>query len=101
VERALRKDVDAAVDASLGLAFSANGVGNLTVVREIDDEHFSVVATIPTQPRARTVALDPLTHRLYLVTAVFGPTPLQTASAPHPRPAMLEDTFTLLVVQPS
>jgi YVTN family beta-propeller protein len=88
-------------DAASGRAFSANGEGTLTVVQEGDAEHFSVVATIVTQPRARTLALDPASHLLYLVTASFGPTPSSTAEQPRPRAPMVKDTFTLLVVDPN
>lgn len=87
-------------DAVLGLAFSANGEGTLTLVHENDPEHFTVVADVPTQARARTLALDPVSHRVYLVTASFGPTPAATGEQPKPRPAMVPDTFTVLVMAP-
>jgi YVTN family beta-propeller protein len=80
--------------------FSANGEGTLTVIREEDAEHFSIVRTVVTQPRARTLTLDPVSHLLYLVTASFGPTPPKTPEQPRPRAAMIKDTFTLLVVNP-
>jgi len=88
-------------DPSSGRAFSANGDGTVTVVREEDAEHFKVSTTIVTQPRARTVTLDPASHLLYLVTASFAPPPLSTAEQPHPRAPMVKDTFTLLVVNPN
>jgi hypothetical protein len=44
------------------------------------------------------MALDTKTHQIYLVTAEFGPRPPATADRPHPRPAILPDTFKLLVV---
>jgi len=87
-------------DPSSGLAFSANGEGSLTVVHEVDADHFETIATVATQPHARTLALDPKSHRLYLVTASFGPIPASTQAQPHPRPPMLKDTFSLLVVAP-
>jgi YVTN family beta-propeller protein len=88
-------------DSASGQAFSANGEGTLTVVREEDPEHFKVAATIVTEPRARTLTLDPASHLLYLVTASFGPTPPATAERPGPRAPMVKDTFTLLVVDPN
>ena len=87
-------------DAALGLAFSANSDGTLTLVHESDPEHFVVVADVPTQERARTLALDPVSHRVYLVTASFGPTAAATAEQPKPRAAMIPDTFTILVMAP-
>jgi len=44
------------------------------------------------------MALDPVTHQIYLVTAEFGPPPAPTAEQPHPRPAILPDSFVVLVV---
>jgi hypothetical protein len=35
---------------------------------------------------------------VFLVTAEFGPSPKAAADQPHPRPAMLPGTFTLLVL---
>lgn len=81
-------------------AYSANGEGTLTVVQEDDAEHFRVVATITTQPRARTLTLDPSSHLLYLVTASFDPSPPATAAQPRPRASMVKDSFTLLVIHP-
>jgi hypothetical protein len=44
------------------------------------------------------MALDEQGHRVFLVTADYGATPAATAEHPHPRPAILPDTFRLLVV---
>jgi hypothetical protein len=44
------------------------------------------------------MALDPTSHRLYLVAAQFGEAPAPTEEQPHPRPPVLDNTFTLLVV---
>jgi hypothetical protein len=95
----LRPDA-AAYDARRRLAFSSNGAGTVTIVQAGDAKHYEVVGTIETQPGARTMALDPATGRLYLVTADFGPTPPATPGRPHPRPQPLVDTFTVLVVEP-
>ena len=85
-------------DAASGQAFSANGEGTVTVVHERDPEHFEVLETIPTQARARTLALDAAGHRLYLVSASFGPPPIGSVTGAPPRPPMLQDTFTVLVL---
>ena len=87
-------------DPALSLAFSANGEGTLTVVHEDSPNSFSVVADVPTQARARTLALDPSSHRVYLVSAQFGPTPDATATQPRPRPPVLPDSFTVIVAAP-
>jgi DNA-binding beta-propeller fold protein YncE len=90
--------VDAnAFDPGTGLAFSSNGEGTLTVAREESPGKFAA-ANVPTQRGARTMALDEKTHRVFLVTADFGPPPTPTADQPRPRPPMLPGTFTILVL---
>jgi hypothetical protein len=44
------------------------------------------------------MALDAATGKVYLVTSDFGPAPPATAEQPHPRPAMVPDSFVVLVV---
>jgi YVTN family beta-propeller protein len=89
----------AAFDAGRSLIFSSNGRdGTLTVIHEDDPEHYAVIATVATQKSARTLALDPGTHRIYLVAAKFGPPPAPTADTLPARPPVLEGSFTLLVV---
>lgn len=87
----------AAFDPETGLAFSSNGEGTLTVVRESSPGKF-VVETIKTQTGARTMTLDPKTHRLYLSTAEFSPTPAPTAERPNPRPVAVPGSFMILVL---
>lgn len=92
--------VDAtAFDPETGLAFaSCGGDGVLTVVKEDSPDKFNVAENVPTQKGARTMALDTKTHRISVVTAQFGPRPAPTADNPHPRPAILPDSFVVLVV---
>jgi YVTN family beta-propeller protein len=95
------KGVDAnGFDPGTGLAFASCGDGTLTVIHEDTPDKWSVVAKVPTRPRARTMALDEKTHDVYLVTADFGPAPPPTAAAPHPRPPMVPGSFVVLVVGP-
>jgi DNA-binding beta-propeller fold protein YncE len=89
-----------AFDPGAGLAFVSNGEGTLTVIGEASPGVFAAVQNVETQRGARTVALDVLTHRLYLPTAKFGPPPSPTAEHPHPRPAILTGSFEILVVGP-
>ena len=88
----------AGFDPETGFAFSSNGEGTLTVVHEDSPDKFSVVENVPTQARARTMALDLKTHQVFLVTAEFGPAPAATTQQPRPRPPMLPGTFTLLIL---
>ena len=86
-------------DPGTGLAFSSNGEGTLTVVHQDSPTRYRVVSTVPTKRGARTMALDPRTHRIFTVTADLGPPPAPTEQQPHPRPTVVPDTFTLLVLE--
>ena len=88
----------AAFDMKRGLVFSSNGEGTLSVVHEDSADGYTVVQTVPTQRGARTMALDQATGKVYLVTADFGPAPPATAEQPHPRPALIPDSFVVLVI---
>ena len=85
----------AAFDPERGVAFSSNGEsGTLTIVHEDDPDHFRAIQTLATQPSARTVVLDPTTHRLYLSAARFDKQP----EGAKGRPPMVADSFSVLVV---
>ncbi len=89
----------AAYDAQRGLVFSSNGEdGTLTVVKQVDADRYTVAANVPTQRSARTLALDPDSHLVYLVAAKFGPKPEPTKEQPHPRAPVLDGSFKVLVV---
>jgi YVTN family beta-propeller protein len=91
----------AAFDAQRGLVFSSNGEGNLSIVKQDSADRYHVVSALATQRGARTMALDPVSGKIYLATAQFGPPPPATADQPHPRPTLMPDTFTILVVGPA
>jgi len=97
---AVGEGVDAAgFDPGTQLAFTSNGEGSITVVHEDTPDKYTVVETAKTQRGARTMAVDPRTHKLYTVTAEFGPPPATTADRPRPRPPMLPGTFVVLELQ--
>ncbi|MGO9144788.1 MAG: YncE family protein, partial [Desulfomonilia bacterium] len=85
-------------DPKTGLAFSANGDGTLTVVRESSPGKFEVVETVTTQRGSRTMAIDPKTHNIYLPAAQFSPQTASTAEGSKLRPIMIKDSFAVLVV---
>jgi YVTN family beta-propeller protein len=65
--------VDAtAYDPETKLIFNSNGEGTVTVIRQESPDKYSVVETVRTLPRAKTMALDPKTHQLFLSTAENG-----------------------------
>ena len=81
-------------DAAEGMVYSSNGEsGTLTVVHEDDPNHYSVVATVPTQVSARTQALDPQKHLIYLSSAQPG-----TEKDAHGRQQPLPNSFAILTV---
>lgn len=87
----------AGFDPETNLAFSSNGEGTLTVVHEDSPDKYSVVANVPTQRGARTMALDPKTHNVFLAAAQYGPAPPATPEHPNPRGPMLPNSFVILV----
>lgn len=90
--------VDAnAFDPGTQLAFASCGDGTVTVAHEDTPGTLTVVQTLQTEPRARTMALDPQTHRIFLATAKFEPTP---AGESRRRPAMVPGSFEVLVYAP-
>jgi YVTN family beta-propeller protein len=59
-------------DPESRLVFNSNGEGTITVVREDGPDKYSVVENVRTVPNAKTMALDPKTHRLFLSTVEAG-----------------------------
>jgi YVTN family beta-propeller protein len=86
-----------AFDEATQLAFASCGDGTLTIAKEETPEKLSLVQTITTERGARTMALDPKTHRVYTATAQI----VAEQSSPSPgerrRPNYVPGTFHLLV----
>lgn len=77
--------IGAGVDATRfdgGLAFASAGDGTLAVASE-NDGKWAVVQTVATPKGARTMGLDPTTHRIYLPTAELEPA---ATGRPKPKP---------------
>ncbi len=92
-------------DPATGLVFSSNGVsGTLTVAHEVAPDQYDVVANVPTARSARTMELDPATHRVYLVAAELkfpaGQPPGQRQQRRFVRPSVVPGTFKLLILAP-
>lgn len=68
-------------DAATATVFSSNGAGTLSVVRQLDADHYAPAVEVPTLKGARTMAYDPASHRVFL-------------------PTLVDQTFTMLVVGP-
>jgi len=91
----------AAFDPKGDLVFSSNGQsGTLTVVHEKDPMTYEVVANVATQKGARTMALDPKTHHIFLATAQFGPPDPNATGWAARRGTMVPGSFTIIEVAP-
>ena len=81
--------VDAnAFDPGTGLAFASSSDGTLTVAHVEAAGAMTVVQTLATPPRSRTMTLDPKTHRLYVAAAAFLP-PVTGADGKPQRPQVV------------
>ena len=88
----------AGFDPDLGYAFSSNGEdGTLSIIHEDSPTQFTTVDAIPTQPGARTMAVDPKTHEVYVVTAKANP---PAPGESRYRRTYEPDTFVVLVYAP-
>ena len=83
----------AGYDPSSGDLFASNADGTLTIIHQDSPDQYRVIQTLETAPAARNMGLDPTNHRVFLVSAKFGPAP---ASGRGP---VLPGTFTLMVVE--
>lgn len=64
--------VDAvAYDAVNQLVFCSNGDGTTTIIKQNSADDYTVVQTLATQNRAKTMALDKATHKIYLSAPKF------------------------------
>ncbi len=97
----LAKEVDTiAFDRATGLLFGASPLGTVAVVREDESGHFVLTQTVVTQKSARTLAIDPRTHYVYLVAAEFGHAPPVSVALPHPHAPIISGSVSLLVLTP-
>jgi Uncharacterized conserved protein len=98
--------IGAGVDACLfedatQFAFASCGDGTTTIAKEETPQKLAVVQTLKTERGARTMALDPETHRIYLPTAEFHPAPSPAPGASPARPTIIPNTLKLLVYGPA
>jgi YVTN family beta-propeller protein len=86
-----------AFDEQTQLAFASCGEGVTTIAKEETPDKLTVGQTLKTEPRARTMELDPRTHRIYLPSAQFEPAPSPSPGASPGRPTIVPNSFKLLV----
>lgn len=80
-----------AVKLDGGQAFASTAGGVLSVASETSPGHFAIVQSVKTGEGARTMGVDPTTHRIYLPSAVYE-TGVNGRRSPKP------GTFRILVV---
>ncbi len=89
----------AAFDPLAGIVFSSNGEGTVSVVGEDAAGGYVTLATLATQPGARTLALDAAAHRLFLLSSEFTAPAPASADQPRPRARPVAGTAAVLVMQ--
>ena len=85
----------AGYDAASGNVFASNADGTLTVIHQDSPDQYHVLESIPTPVGSRNMGLDPTNHRLFVVSAKFGPAP----AGGRGRGPMLPGSFTLMTIE--
>ena len=84
-------------DPAQGLVASATFDGTIHIIHEDSPDKFSMVETVKTELGAKTMALDPKTHNLYVSTSDFKPAAPPTEKQPNRLPTAIPGNFRLLV----
>jgi DNA-binding beta-propeller fold protein YncE len=85
----------AGFDAASGNAFASNADGTLTVIHQDTPDQYHVVENVQTPQGSRNMGLDPTNHRVFVVSAKFGPVP----AGGRGRGTVLPGSFTLMVIE--
>ncbi len=88
-------------DDAKQLAFASCGDGTTTIAREETPNKLTVLQTLKTERGARTMALNPKSHRIYLPSAQFQPPPSPSPGVSPGRPSIVSNTLKLLVYGPA
>ena len=89
----------AAFDPATCDAFPANADGTLTVIHPDGPDKYHVVENVQTAQGARNMGLDPTTHRVFVVSAKFGPPPAESTATNPTRPSVIPGSFMMMVVE--
>ena len=87
-------------------AFSSEGAGTLSVIKEQSPTSFVLEQTVQTMTGAKTLTLDRKTNRVLLIAAEFGPVPATTdgmgaesgMGGGRARGPLIPDSFSILAV---
>jgi DNA-binding beta-propeller fold protein YncE len=85
----------AGYDAASGNAFASNADGTLTVIHQDAPDQYHVIENVQTPQGARNMGLDPTNHRVFIVSAKFGPAPVGGRG----RGPVLPGSFTLMTIE--
>jgi DNA-binding beta-propeller fold protein YncE len=89
------KGVDGAgFDPASGDVFASNADGTLTIIHQDGPDQYRVVDNLTTPVGSRNMGLDPTNHRVFVVSAQFGPAPAGGGRKP-----VLPGTFTLMTIE--
>jgi DNA-binding beta-propeller fold protein YncE len=84
----------AGYDADSGDAFASNADGTLTVIHQETPDLYRVIENVPTPQASRNMGFDPASHRIFVVSAKFGPVPAGAKRGP-----VLPGSFTLMIIE--
>ena len=85
-------------DVERKLLFSSNCDGTLTIVKQESPDKYTVMQNLITEKEARTMALDPVSHKIFLPSEQVKPG--QKSPAPGDLPEFTPGTFHLLIGAP-
>src|SRR5689334_17674030 len=79
-------------------AFSSQGNGTLTVVKETSPTTFEVIQNLQTMNGARTLSLDPTTGNIYVMSVERGTAPPSGANGRAGQAPVIPGSFTILMI---
>jgi DNA-binding beta-propeller fold protein YncE len=85
----------AGFDAASGNVFASNADGTLSVIHQDSPDTYHLVETLQTPQGSRNMGLDMTNHRVFVVSAKFGPAP----AGGRGRGPVLPGSFTLMVIE--
>jgi DNA-binding beta-propeller fold protein YncE len=85
----------AGYDPASGDVFASNADGTLTVIHQDSPDQYHVASTVVTPVGSRNMGLDPTNHRVFVVSATFGPPP----ASGRGRGPVESGTFALMVIE--
>jgi DNA-binding beta-propeller fold protein YncE len=87
----------AGYDPTSGNVFTSNADGTLSIIHQDSPDQYRVIQTLSTPVGSRNMGLDPKNHRVFVVSAKFGPVP----AGGKGRGPVLPESFTLMTIEQS